>query len=480
MKQRVISIIFFGLLFIFTYVILNKLFTSPHFFINTTEDFKKLSKKTNIDIIFYGSSHTFTAYNPLVVNHYCKTISYNLGSDAQRTPLTNLVLEESLRRTKPKLIILEVYAASIKFPKEKDIKGFQLSSLDFLSPFSVNKLNVVRKIYNSTEYLGVYSPLIRNHNKWNKNRYFKTSRRKYIDPKISFYYDGYIGYFNQLSEKDRNKYINFRDVPLKRSDRKQVIKNEEREELIKFIETAKKNNIEVLIVSSPDLRARIHTYNFFDELTVISENLNVPFVNLNEYHDETGITIDDFKDKSHLNIKGGVKASKFIAEYIDKNYTLPKRDDEAIWETKNKEYNEFYRKFINAEATIFNQELHFELTENVVIEGVKIVQKNNINSVNIKMQGSEIYNTSRSKYKLGVHIYPDENELSLLSDYSKSKGRKCESVDYYLDEFEDSIDFDFHAKFSSIESIKIFLYDRDQFRGVIGTPLIINKFENAN
>ncbi|MFK5982773.1 MAG: hypothetical protein QM499_07660, partial [Flavobacteriaceae bacterium] len=66
MKQRIFSILGFLILFVGMFIYLNKLFTSSNHYNNTFEDFTELANKTNIDLIFYGSSHSYTAYNPLI------------------------------------------------------------------------------------------------------------------------------------------------------------------------------------------------------------------------------------------------------------------------------------------------------------------------------------------------------------------------------------------------------------------------------
>src|SRR5690606_36655726 len=106
MKKRIIYIII--LLFFLTaaFIYLNRIFASAHYYVNAIEDFKELANETNIDVIVYGSSHAYTAFNPLIINDISKTISFNLGADALKIGLTDLVLNESLKYTKPKLVIL--------------------------------------------------------------------------------------------------------------------------------------------------------------------------------------------------------------------------------------------------------------------------------------------------------------------------------------------------------------------------------------
>lgn len=471
MIQRILSFILFSILFISVFVFLNMIFKSPHFFINTSEDFKDLAKKSNIDVIFYGSSHTFTAYNPLIINHSCNTISYNLGSDAQRVPITNLVIEESLKFTKPKLVILELYSASIKYPENKRIKDFQLSALSFISPFSKKKLNLVKNIYEKKEFLGVYSPLIKNHSKWNNQNFYNLSNRKHIDKKIGFYYDGYIGFKSTIKSMDKEKYKNFRENYQKKLIKKQEITTKDQKELIKFVSIAQNYGANVLIVSSPDLRANFY-HGFFENLKKLSDSLNTTFLNLNDYYDEIGLTVNDFKDKSHLNIQGSTKTSLFLAKYINQNYSLPNRGSDKIWSEKMKHYKDFYIQKTNFNSNIEIKKQNFKLIEGIVFKEVNVSKKEGkfLFTINIDENNSK---ESMNKYKLAVNIYPDNNELNLLSDYSKSKKRKFESIDLPLNSDKDSIHFKLSFKFKKIKRVKLFLYDKNGFKGIVGAPLFI-------
>ena len=169
-KKNYISIITFLVLFTIGFVYLNKVFKSSHYFVNGFENFKKLSKKTNIDVIFLGSSKSYTSFNPAIINDKCKTISYNLGSDSLLLQLTDLLLEEILKFTTPKLIVLEVYPGITNAKITKAIKGHQLRMLDEISNFSLSKYQNISKIFQKKDFLNVYSTTVRNHNKWyNKN-----------------------------------------------------------------------------------------------------------------------------------------------------------------------------------------------------------------------------------------------------------------------------------------------------------------------
>lgn len=472
MKKRILSLLVFVLLFFSGCKYLNRVFQTQHIYENTIEDFRKLSKSTNIDVVFYGSSHTFTAYNPAIVNKNCSTISFNLGSDAQRLPTTNFVLKETYEYTNPKLVILEVYWASMKFPEDEKIKGYQLRALDFIEPLSINRLTAIEYLYDKKDYLNAQFPLLRNHGKWSAANFTKLSKRANIDKKRGLYYDGYIGFKEIISEADKEKFKDFNKVLPRKHTKKRDISSDEKNELVRFVNLAKNAGSKVLIISSPDLRARLYP-SYFDQLKDITNSLNVPLLNLNDYYDSIGLSLNDFKDKSHLNLDGGIKTSTFLANYINKNFDLKNRKSEKIWNEKSLDYKRFITNRKSNSSKKVGQISNFELLENIVFEKVKVSKKDDAFTINIKL-ASDIKRDVLEKYKLAIQLYPVETELDLLGNYSKSKGRKFESTYIYMEEFTDSLNLTMNAKFSNLKLMKMYLFDKDGYKGIVGKPFIVD------
>src|SRR5690606_28589414 len=185
--KKLFSIIIFFSIFLLVFSHLNKIFIEKDDYYNSLQDFEKLSKRTNIDVLFLGSSHTNTVYNPLIINELCKTISFNLGAKALRLPITNLVFEEAVTQTNPRLVVLEVHHASMKYPTDDEIKSFQLAPLTFIPNYSLKKIKTVYDIYGEKEVLSAKFPLIKNHCDWNKISLSNTDKRKKVDT-INFFY----------------------------------------------------------------------------------------------------------------------------------------------------------------------------------------------------------------------------------------------------------------------------------------------------
>src|SRR5690606_932365 len=159
--------------------------------------------------------------------------------------------------------------------------------------------------YNKSEYLGVLFPLFRNHKEWSSVDFFSYDKREEIDTDKGLYSSGFLGYNNIINKsKGRLKYKNFTKQKIKRDSTKTMLSNSSKKELIEYIVIDNKYNIKILIFSSPDFRSNYNYYNLFDELNMFCNQLDIPFLNLNEYYKELNLILDDFKDPGHLNIVG--------------------------------------------------------------------------------------------------------------------------------------------------------------------------------
>ncbi|MEZ4881732.1 MAG: hypothetical protein R2775_05065 [Flavobacteriaceae bacterium] len=472
-KKRIFYALILSVFLLLGFIYLNKVFASSHRYANTIEDFDELTKKENIDIIFYGSSHSFTCYNPLIINNITKTTSYNLGSDALLMSLTDLVLEQSLKKTKPKLIILEVYKGTITAPSDtKEAKGYQLRALDLVSNFSFKKYTEVERIYNKNEYLGVLFPLIRNHTDWNSKNFSSFSKRVNFDPN-DFYYGGYVGYGTIIGEKDnRSKYENFRNQEKRKNNKDTLLNNKIKEDIAAFLKIANEQNIPVLAVTSPDLRAIYENYYLYDEFRIFFDKFNVPYLNLNDYYDELDLSVNDFRDPGHLNRTGGTKASKFLANYLNEHYKFDDRSSESTWQSINKKYLDFKNTY---EERIYQKQLQANLIESIKVKDIELTNSGQIYSIKITIDGTKNYKDDYGKYSLSLKIFPyDNNELS---DYSKSKNWNFDKEDIKLKDEDSILTFQLKSKIKEIKQIEMFLYNTEEYKGVIGEKLIINNLD---
>lgn len=351
--------------------------------------------------------------------------------------------------------------------------------MDYVSNFSVLKLEKVRSIYNPSEYLGVYFPLFRNHNNWYEFDFLSLSRRSTFDMDENFYHSGFLGSQMIIGSKDKEKYRDFKNKSIYIDSSSSVIDLRAKEDIRNFVSIAKKAGSEVLIVTSPDPRLRYWNYYFFDELNRFCDSLEVAFLDLNEYYDEMDLKITDFKDNSHLNTIGSIKASKFLAGYLKRNYTFKDRSSEDIFKEQTEGYNAFLANNKSFEKLDYHQKVDQILFDELAIKNLVITkeQKDKL-SFYIKFEGNLTEPFSLEDYQLAIHIFPDKRDINSLNEISKSRKRNYEVHGYLFENDTTTINLEFDSNISHIEKLEFFLYDKDGFVEVIGEKVIVDNFES--
>jgi hypothetical protein len=468
MGKKVGSILIFLVLLFSLFLYLNKVYATRNIFVNVYEDYTKLSAQANIDVLFYGSSHSYTAFNPLIIDKVCKTISFNLGSAALHVSLAEMTLKETLKNSNPKLVILEVFKGALPIPTSKKAKGYQLRALDIVSNFSLEKYERMKSIYTPKEYLGVYFPLIRNRKKWNEYNLFNLSRRQVLTNRSPFFYAGYRGHNKMLDSVSKKRYKTFKEKTVAIDSSISFINDQSKQDIKNFIATAKKRGIEVLVISSPDLRVRFDNYRIFDEFKALCEISGASFLNLNDYYREMELILGDFMDPGHLNIYGGTKVSTFLANYINEHYSLPDRSSETVWKDTYKIYEDSKDLFVR-NVLQFKQLINFELIEDVVITNLEVIKNNRRIDITIDIDESNSFVDDFEGLNLSFKVFPQD--IDELSEKSKTLQWKFDSTDLKLKGVGSKIEFSLYSRIMDIEKIEVFLFNSEKHPGVVGKKL---------
>lgn len=444
----------FFLIFSIFFVYLNKVFKTENYYTNTIEDFKELSKRENIDVLFLGSSHSYTAFNPLLVDSITNTVSYNLGSDGLRLAFTDVLFEEVLKYTKPKLVILELYRGSIVPLSTPQSKGYQLRALDIVPNYNINKQKKIWKYYNSSEYFSALFPLIRNHKKWVETDFFDISNRK--DYKNLIQASGFINKISKVTKEDSIKFKDFKIKKLK-PKKSNFITKTVKEDINKIKELTKKAGAKLLIVTAPDLRVPFSNSGFLEELDSFCKKRKIDYLNLNQFYNSIDLKVTDFRDPSHLNIFGANKTSKFLGNFLKKNYQLPNKKAFNKSRSINNTLTNMWVK-LNHSGT-FKKEIDKDLLPGIKLSRVTLIEKNDSFLIEIAIKNH--LKDSVLKYKLVVHLFESLEEKKLM--VSNFVLKKDTSMIYKK--------IIGKEKIVTCKKIKFFLYDKAGYRKTIGKTI---------
>ena len=477
-KPKPIRLVSFILIFVGVFVYLNRIFASDNHFNNSIEAFEELSSETNIDVLFFGSSHSYTAFNPLIINQETKTTSFNLGSDGLLVPLTDLIAKEALQKTKPKLVVLEIYPPSIKSPTSKKSKGYQLRVLDRISHFSISKWEKTRRFYNPSELIGVYMPLVRNHAEWDKIKPFKWSKNENFNLHNTFFYNGYKGNTFRLNAAMTKTFKDFRNKKpkAKSTNKKNIITSENKKDIDNFIMLSKSHGAEVLLVSAPDLRAN---YNwdpkFFTLMQSLSDEHDVMYINLNNYYDQIDLQTVDFKDPSHLNVLGAYKTSKFLGKYIANTYDLPNRSYEKNFKELNNDYSAFIEKHIKIQEWNHGIQTEESFLPNIMVDSITLEKQGARLKFSLALNAEKTSLEELKKYNLLVKLIPEAQDTLLVHERFKMRGWNFDKTDIDLQRVSSSIDFVMSTRIKAINTIEFILYNKEGYDGAVGKRIKIRQ-----
>jgi len=362
----------------------------------TFNDFYNNGYSDSLDILVIGSSHAKNTYAPMVIDSVFNTRTYNLGTGGQNYISTNVLLESVLKKTKPKLVVVDLFPALMRIPVQKKPKGSQLGVYDY-TPLSIKKLEAINTIYSFNELPSVFSPTLRYHDKWYDRNWKQES---FIPNQNLTFSNGYYNSNKQMNKADQTKYKNFREKHAEFLVQNKLSKLDTlrfeliQKQLNETIKICEKFDLELIFVSAPYFpsfyrkglnNTHLALKKFFEERGIIFIDYNIRFL-------EMGLTTDDFWNQGHLNIKGSRKVSTEFVQDISKL---------GIFEVKDKNYLEEQISYstpkTKEEIKVILNKRQIKLIEEISSNGNQIVSSHKFNedfqikSVNFFMNSNKRY-----------------------------------------------------------------------------------------
>lgn len=248
-------------------------------------------KENTIDVLFLGDSEAYSSFSPMEIYGNNGFTSYVCATGGQRLYYTYDFFKKALKDQKPKVVVLEtntIYS--------------EIKSIDLLT----NKINNL-------------FPIFLYHNRWkhfNINNLTYKLNYTYSDDFKGFVYNTKISGTSENDYMKPNNYI--QEIP--------YLNKIYVEKMIKF---CKENNIKFVLVSTPSTV----NWNYSKHLAIekFANEKEIEYVDLNQIQmDDTIDWQKDTKDGGdHLNYSGALKVSKYIGNYLKKNYGLENHKDDT-------------------------------------------------------------------------------------------------------------------------------------------------------
>ncbi|MDO5789559.1 MAG: hypothetical protein Q4P79_08845, partial [Fusobacterium sp.] len=371
------------------------------------EAFYKIPKN-KLDIVFLGSSHSYTTYYPEMIDSSLKINSFNMASNSQQIDQLYFNLKEILKYQKPNIVFVELFSLA---GNSRDNEGnwFVYDNLDG-QKLNLNKLKTVLAYRKKRDRLNSLFPLIRSHNNWKKIKDIGETIRNFKNDKDIEQFRGFERVQSEMGMGVKNQYL----AELKEDYKAFYISEFNKNYLKKIRKLSEKYNFKIIYVYSPMYRDLInpnyqnkhkHFLNlanlYADDLldfNIIGKNIG-----MNERWFENG-----YIWYQHTSFYGARKITEYVIDYLSKNYTLKSRESEKYWQERNRRKNIGYEQKVASNLELMN--------EIKIKEIVYVPENENKGILEIRFNQNEVIKEIED-YRLKIHAFPiNKEEKKLLKN----------------------------------------------------------------
>ena len=320
--------------------------------------------ENSLDIVFIGASSVYRYMAPTLLYEKYGITSMNFASASMPTESMSGLIDEVIDKQSPKLIVLEVrdfikwvdrYEKGVKSTDEEWLvanESYINRIVDNMPP-SKNRAKVVhdtiKPLLNKNEFDWQFE-YYRTHNNWKDlkisdvvNYAFDKikGKKEIVNIDGKYLYGDYKG-------TSTMKYIKHcKEVDYKDYDKVEKIPDKYMGVMDALVEKAKTCGTDVLFLTTPYPEpAKKAAYENY--LAQYYKEKGVDYLNCNKLYDEIGIDFEwDFYDAKHTNIRGAIKVTNYVGDYMVKKYNLKPtkltKSQKAEWDTALEKWNEEVR-----------------------------------------------------------------------------------------------------------------------------------------
>ena len=279
-------------------------------------------KSKKYDVMIFGSSRSYNAYNPLIIDTITSKVTYNMGTSFQHITESYFSIKEVLKDQKPEIIILDIN--SFAFQEKPEFIYFFEHQKYVSSEISKE----MSQIFLKEKFLQNFVPIYVNRKRINfeeinrsynfTTQYFKNKKNTINNLKQDWNNSGW-------QYKDSTSYHKAKYIPLPNHDYEKISST-----TFSYIHKIKKiceeNNIKFICIRTayPSSRLKMtdkdYEFNYFNSKL---NSMGIPFYDFN-YKSQFTYFENDFHDGVHLSFLGAQKASIDLANVINENLLIDK------------------------------------------------------------------------------------------------------------------------------------------------------------
>lgn len=313
-------------------------------------------KDDSLDAVFIGSSTSYANFNVMMAWENYGISAFTLATPHQPIYAAEHIFTEAVK-TQPNAVYVFNLGTVCEYFEEDQLYAFH-AILDYM-PLSLNKIKLTKYLLDEAdmEYMKnseYFVPMVRYHDKWSD--WDGTDYHKELD--------GVKGapHYKQYKYQKRNIESLYKQTSVAADDNEYTAKIKGC--LSRLIEQIKANNAEAVFITFPTAGKSMKILKHMNFAEEYVKNAGYPVVDMldRDLMDSIGLDLScDYYNDNHPNIHGSAKTTKFIAEYLLKNYDFKdKRNDESFaakdsWDKALKEYKKIMNPYY------LNEEFNFKI-----------------------------------------------------------------------------------------------------------------------
>ena len=292
------------------------------------------TEKNSVDVLILGSSQVVAGFSPMEMYEKHGISAYSLGSSNQPLFCSYYLLREALERQNISNLVIDVSMLYVRGDRESVRK-----ILDNM-PLSKNKLVAIRdqrdmKIAEDQKSLVL--PIMKYHTRWKE----LVAEDFIYEERDKIQYRGGVMMSGLTELNIEGFYIDDDEIT------EESMYDYELEYFEKILDLCEEKNIDVLLCKTPKSYWNLTKHN---EVQEIADARGLDFIDFNLKSNLDAIGFDmtqDMKDKEHANLRGAVKMSDYVGQYLVDHYDLKDHRDTGLFtqeylDTYHRKYEDTY------------------------------------------------------------------------------------------------------------------------------------------
>jgi len=288
------------------------------------------SETTNHDVLFVGDCELYDNFSPITLWENYGITSYIRGSAQQLIWQSYYLLEDTLRKETPKVVVFNVLSLKYNEPQREEYNRMSIDGMQW-SKAKIDNINA--SMTEGENFLDYVFPFLRYHSRITQ---LTKSDFQYFFQKRKVTHNGYYMRVDvapvtgELEDIEPDSF-KFGSNAWKYMD--------------KITKLCKEKGIQLVLVKAPSL-SPVWYDEYEQQVVDYAAKNKLPYINYLKLVDKIPIDFskDTYDEGLHMNLSGAEKLSKNLGKVLQKDYLLTdhRNDSELakVWDKKVKFYND--------------------------------------------------------------------------------------------------------------------------------------------